>query len=87
MAINLTLDSVNKDADGRVRFRFQGEEMEFRSTAEAAAFAQGRFTRDDLKAVAIALVLTRQPALGNTGIFAGKVLTVDLTAINWGSVA
>jgi hypothetical protein len=88
MAVSVTLSSVAKDASGRVRFRFGAEEVEFPSLAAAVAFAQNTLTRKDVLAVAVALVLTQQPALGNPGVFAGKVLTVDLTApANWGTVA
>lgn len=89
---SLTLNSVEKDAGGRVYFRFASaegqEEWEFPSRAAAADFARDTLDRDKLVALAIALVLTRQPQLNNPGIFAGKTLTVDMAQpSNWGTVS
>jgi hypothetical protein len=86
MALTVTLNSVQKDASGRVRFRFGDEEVEFQSLAAAADFARDQLTKRDVYAIAVGLVLTRQPALGNPSAFAGKSLTVDLTLANWGTV-
>lgn len=92
MAVSVTLNSVQQDASGRVRFRFSmpsGEldEREFASISDASQYARDRLTRNEAIAMGIALVLTRQPTLSNPSAFAGKTMTIDLTLANWGTVA
>jgi hypothetical protein len=40
-----------------------------------------------LEALAIALMLTRQPALGNPAVFDNKTVEVDFTKAAWGTIA
>jgi hypothetical protein len=84
---SVTLTKITKRANGSVEFRFGKIGLDFNSVADAAAFAQGQLSGETLRAQVIAMVLTRQPALGNPGIFEGKVLNVDFNAaVNWGTV-
>lgn len=83
---SITLTKITKEAS-RVRFRFGKIEREFPSIQAARDWAQSRFTREDMEAIAIALCLSRQPNLTNVNQLEGRTLTVDLSLANWGTVS
>jgi hypothetical protein len=82
---SLTNTGIIKEAS-RVLFRFGHQEYEFPSIAAAQDFVRDKLNRDDMVAIYMALCFTRQPALGNPAVLAGKTLTIDLNQINWGTI-
>lgn len=82
----ITLDQINKPADGRVLFRFGKYTLEFPNIAAARDAVRDRFSREDMMYVAMALCFTRQPNLDNPGVLEGRTLDVNLSNTNWGRV-
>jgi hypothetical protein len=83
----VTLTKIHKDVGGRIRFRFGKREYEFSSIEHAKEWVRSRFNTEDMDAIAIALCLERQPALGNLATLEGRTLTVNLSLANWGTVS
>lgn len=73
---SVTIDAIERQPDGRILVR----------TGKRAA-VRASLNRDDLLDIALALVLARQPNLGNPAAFAGRTVTVDFSQVNWGTVS
>jgi hypothetical protein len=83
----VTLDKINKDASGRVRFLFGKSELEFPTIEAAREWARQQLLKEQLQAIAVALCLTRQPNLHNLNALEGRTVNVDFTLANWGTVS
>jgi hypothetical protein len=89
MAISLQITDIVVEAK-RVLVRFSdGVELEFGSRDEAVQYAREQLDREALRAIAVAMIITRFPNLtaANIAAIRGKALTVDLTQASWGVVA
>lgn len=83
----ITVNNVVKEADGRVRIRFGKIETEFPSIEAARAFARDvLMDQNHLRAVAIALMMSRQPNLNNPSVFEGRSVVVDFSLPAWGTI-
>lgn len=83
---SVTLSKIDKSG-GRVDFQFaDGSGLGFKSAADAADYARRYLTGDTLRAIVVALALTRQPTLGNVAALEGKTVTIDFSQANWGTV-
>lgn len=84
---SVTITKVQKDPSGHVRFRFGKREREFPSLAEAREFVRGVLgDPDTIEAAAIALMLSRQPSLGNPAVFQGRSVIIDFSLPSWGTI-
>lgn len=83
---SVTLTKITKDADGRIRVRFGKLEREFGSLTHMRSAVRAALDQSGLIDLALALLLSRQPALGNPAALEGKTLTVDFSQPNWGTV-
>ena len=84
MAFTRTVTKISKDPDGHVRIQFGKREYDFESIEQCRQFAQGTLNAETLDAIAVALMLTRQPNLTNPSVFEGHSVTVDFSLNNWG---
>lgn len=83
---SVTVTNIVKEADGRVLIRFGKREREFSSLASLRQWASNVLDRETLDALAIALMLERQPALGNPSAFEGHSIAVNFANANWGTI-
>lgn len=83
---SITVTKVVKTPEGKVFVAFGKEIIEFASIADAQSWADDVLSRRSLKAIAIALMLTRQPNLGNPSVFENRSVVVDFGINNWGQV-
>lgn len=80
--ITITGVSVPDGPGGPVRVRFGKILYDFQSVAEMITAVQAHISESQeiLYWLAMARMLKSQPALGNPGVFAGKSLTIDMSA-------
>lgn len=86
MAQSVTITKVLRQ-NGRVYIRFGKREYEFASQQAVQEFVAQKLNTEVLEALAIAIVVARQPTLANLALVEGKTLTVDPTVNNWGTVS
>lgn len=84
---SVTLTKIDKEADGSIHVRFGKAGYKFNSISHMREYVHSVLSREDLHAIAMALAITRQPALGNPNALEGRVLTVDLSSANWGTIS
>jgi len=83
---SVTVTKITPLQDGRVIVRFGKREREFASVADMREFARSQVDAATLEGMAVGLMLTRQPALGNPGVFEGRSVNVDFSLANWGTI-
>lgn len=84
---SITLTKIIKEEDGQIRVRFGKVEREYASLADMRASVRAALDQSDLIDLALALILSRQPALGNPSALDGRTITIDFSKANWGSVS
>jgi hypothetical protein len=83
---SVTVTKIVKEAS-RVLVYFGKDCREFSSLSEMQQLVRANLTRSDLMDIALGLMLSRQPALGNPTVFEGKSVNVDFSATNWGTLS
>lgn len=73
----ITVTRVVKKASGKVYVSFGKETLEFSSVSQMQDWADGILSRETMKAMCVALMLSRQPALNNPSVFEGRGLDAD----------
>lgn len=69
-----------------IRVQFGKRERVYDDIQQMRNFVRDTLDRDTLEAIAMALMLSRQPALGNPSVFEGKSINIDLSVANWGTL-
>lgn len=84
---SVTLTKIVKEAGGKVRVRFGKVEREYPSLEDMRSSVRAALDQADLIDLALALILSRQPNLGNPSALEGRTVTVDFGQANWGTVS
>lgn len=84
---SVTLTKIVKEPGGRILLRFGKREYEFSSIEHFRQSVRGMLDREDLEVLAMALILARQPNLGNPAALEGRTITIDFNAASWGTVS
>lgn len=86
MAASVTITGIVKEPGGAVRIRLGKFEYCFNNLQDARDAARD-FDAEDLRALVLRLILTRQPNLGNPAALVGRTVTIDPTSASWGTVS
>jgi hypothetical protein len=82
----VTLSKIDKHSDGRISVRFGKVVREFASIEHMRGCVRSALTQDDLIDMALALLLSRQPNLGNPAAMEGRTVSIDFNSTSWGTV-
>lgn len=83
---SVTCTKIVKEAGGRILVRFGKVEMEFANLGAMKAYVASILDREQLTALALRLMIDRQPTLNNPSVFEGRSVNVDFSVNNWGTV-
>lgn len=87
MAASVTLTKIQfTNAQSVIRVRFGKKEYEFNNLAHLQAIVEPFLRREVLEMIALAILMERQPNIGNPGAIEGHSINVDLSANNWGTL-
>lgn len=83
---SVTVTDLAVEQDGKVRIRFGKRTREFNSIEHMRMCVSEALNLETLEALAMRLILQRQPAIGNPSAVIGRTLEVDFSKANWGTL-